>query len=277
MIPNIKPEELNNTFFTIIPVNNSIIDVSYMDYRINNPSAQTSSLSTTVGLQVYTKTFKTDIRLGFKSQDHLDDNHSNYIKFINSGIQKNFIEEISKLGEQNRNENLDNNRLDINIKYFKTDDSVLTSRKLLSKFISAGSFIAVNGRIGPANFMISNSKTYKYILNYLIGIQHVYDGNGILQLGTIAYNINNSIDDGLILMGRKNNMENIGTHCLILTDTDGFIKFDEIKTPQGNHIIMYYCIASVGSAYSQYLTLNSRSISYYRKEKLKKLNSIRNE
>jgi hypothetical protein len=275
MSPNIKLEELNDSLFTIQAVNSNIIDISYMDYKTNNYTytAQTYITPGTICLEFIKKTFKLDTRLNINinkySQYSQVDYHEHFIKIINSEIQKSFIKEISKLGEENRNENLDIiDRLDINIKLLKNKyDDITTSKQIYSKFISVGSVIAQKGRIGPANFLISNAKTYNYILSHLIGINHVYD-NKILQIGSSGFHIHNSVDDGIILVGRKNKIDTIGTHCLILADDDGYIKFDEL----GN---MHYCIASLGdNTKSQYISLNSRTLSYYRKEKLKKLNSL---
>lgn len=257
MITKIKPSELDNKFFTIIGTNKSLFNISYVGF------SQTPVLSNYqyISTKLLTTTFKTDTKLVMNEK-------SNYFNIINSEIKSRFIAEISKLSQQNRECNLETmDRLDIKIK----DNNIDVSKNLLSKFISAGNFIATEGRIGSAQFMISNTTTYRYILKYLIGINHVYNNN-ILQIGHIEYHIDNSVEDGIILLGRKNNIDSSGVHCVILTDDDGYIRFDEINTPYENNIVIYFNIITIGDAQSQYLALKSRSISYYRSQKLKKIN-----
>jgi len=268
MIPKIKPDKLDNKFFIIKGTNNNISSLYYLDTTITNSSLVLKP-STTISMDVNTKTFKIDNRIELNISKTFNNFNFNDIKDI---INKDFINKITKLGKQNRNDYKDIN-LDISVKEYKFD----ISRKIRSKFNSASNIIGSIGRLGPAQYTISNSKTYDYILSYINKDDILVFDNAILNIGGMPYLIDNSIEDDIILFGRKNEIDRTGVHCLILTDDDNNIRFDKIDSPYSPYskLIMYYKLIEIGNEIqTQYLSINTRDITHFRYKKLQRIKEL---
>ena len=191
-------------------------------------------------------------------------------------MNKDYIQKISELGDQHREMQLGLNRkFDINVHDMRKR-GMTPDRGIIAKFNNASNLIATEGRIGPAQFIVSNSKTYKYILSFIGGMQYLYKGNE-LWIGNMPYIINESVEDDKILLGRKNQIDQPGTHCLIMVDDGGYIQFQKMVNPDNfdTKLVMYYCIDNVGfHTYYQIMKLDTRDIAYYRNLKLQRIKEI---
>jgi hypothetical protein len=252
----IKPDELNNEFFSIIKSNTPNLCIYCMDYLSNQLLEKTYYINEVISFPYISE--ETAILPTY------------YIKKL---ITNSAIEKISELASINRRNNIEyvSRRLDISVEALKKtypDNNI--SRMILSKIISASTFIATNGRIGPAQYMISNFTTYEHLIRYISQkMELVFDRN-VLNLGGTHYYFDEQIEDGHVIFGRKD-VENSGVSCLILTDDDGYIKMYKGYSD----LYFYYKIIVCGE--NQYLKINTRDITYYRKKKLEKLMKLRYE
>lgn len=290
MLPKIKTELFDNIFYSVSNVNNDNVHISYMDYQITTTTSSTTTIMTgnvpypTIGLSLFTKNIKLK-KMDLMLTPFFDQLDINTVKHIYSQIKneldKDFFKKVAELGEKSRLMT-SIGRLDIDIAKLKIEyngDVEKISRNIISKCISSGSSIAVNGRIGPAHWIVSNQKTYNYILNYLKTDLVNYSNNQI-TIGGISYNVNNSVDDDILLLGRKNEPNISGVHCFILTDENGDIYIQEnINTSSFQKTIsIYYSIDDIGTYPEyQYLKLNTRSLSYYRAKKLQRIKNLYGE
>ena len=74
-------------------------------------------------------------------------------------------------------------------------DQHMIDRKIITKINLMSSYIAVDGRIGPGHYIITNSKTNEFLLN-LYGKYGGYD--------RLTYAVDDQLEDGKVVMGRKN-------------------------------------------------------------------------
>jgi hypothetical protein len=262
MLPRIKIKDIENELFTINGVNNHIVEINHIDF------VQTTSIPN-IQIQNIYPTIITPVV--YRKQVNLTPLHVNVkyntIDDIKQELTKKFIIKITELGKKHREKSEIKNKLDIDIKK-------LESRKIISKFISNGSNITVQGRIGPGQFLISNSNTYKDILKRLVedDINITYNDKLQLTLTTLTYFIDNSVEDDIVLMGRKNKIDTPGVHCSIEIDENGFIKFKEC---QENIIKLFYSIYDIGyNPEYQYYAIFIRDILYIRNKKLNKIKEI---
>lgn len=304
MIPKIKAELFNNNLYTVSKVNDHIISISYLDYLYSQPTTthtttfnyQSNVLDlfkaihlkpilsgmASVGLNVYNKTIhlnKLDIPIDRGIDINNISNTYNIFNTIRNEINKEFIKKVTKLGQAHRKSESFSDRLDIIVSDIKKKNENEIGRKIISKLISNSSFIAVEGRIGPSHWYICNSKTYSYIIKYIgNSVNLVYNKDNQIMIDSTPFIINNLVEDGIIITGRKNNLDQTGVHCLILTDSDGYIDFFETASPNFgrlNQLIMHCAIIDIGlQPETQYLNIKTRSIGYYRSEKLKKIKEL---
>lgn len=268
MIPKIKPEQLDNQFFSIKGSKIPDATVMFVDFQygglLNNPSTSIPTISP----NVFQKTFHLS-PLAFSSKNLT-------IETIQNEMNKNYIQKISELGEQHRELEITlAKKFDINVNNMKRK-GIPPERGIIAKFYNASNLLATEGRIGPAQFIVSNSKTYSYILNFIGSMQFLYKGNE-LWIGNMPYIINESVEDEKILLSRKNQIDQPGVHCLIMVDDDGYIMFQEMFNPDNfdTKLVMNYCIDSVGyHPYYQIMKLDIRDIAYYRNKKLQRIKEI---
>lgn len=156
-------------------------------------------------------------------------NFSNTIQISDdyTDLYNNIIYNLFELGLETFNK-LDDNK-EIFIKSIDEQDSFLYKRKLFSKINFASNHISINGYIGPANFIISNSNNINFLNEYC-------------KYNT---NINKIIHDGIlkdneILMGRKNTIDQPGLNFIYQIENDK-INYDIIKSGllPSNHF-MYF-------------------------------------
>ena len=291
MNPKINILELENDMFSVSPVYNLNSTISYIDNlnylnsittpasltrgALNNGGIIHSNFNFNFNVNVCTKNINLT-RLKFDiDKKYSEEQSTKYIKsVISDEITNKFIPIVLELGNKNR-EKLKNdlpnrlNKFDIFVdkiikefsqEKFNKEDKIM--RRIYGNFLNASNYITNNGRYGPANFFISNHKNYNDTNKY------------IKDINNIKYEINNSIKDDIIIVGRKNSVENNGIHCFIYSDNDKNIIFNKIETPYNISYVIYYTIEEIGSyAENQYLTLHTKDITYYRKEKIKKINN----
>jgi len=277
MNPTINILELDNDMFTISPVNELRCQISYMSYNSNAtqhiiPSSNTYPSQLSINLNSKIISLK---RISFSiNRNYTEDQINSYVKsIVKTELRSKFIPIILELGNKNIfNINSDTKKIDnfdiIIDKIEKKHSQEIGNKKndkirndICSKINISSSYIAINGRIGPANFYLSNSKTHNFLNKYL------YDGN------KVKYEIDNSIKESCIIIGRKNTIDNNGVHCFIYSDNKKNIIFDKTETPYSTDYSFYYSIESIGSSSeNQYLSLHTKSISQYRLEKIKKIN-----
>lgn len=274
MLPRIKPDSLKNDFYIVKPMNNTVGTISFVDFVYSTSTVQPNIFNKNIQLH----------KLEISISKYLNISEMQYVNYIYSIIKKEidneYFKKITELGEKNRF-NAPVNRLDIDISKMRTEyngDFGTVSRRITSNCITSSNFIAVNGRCGNAHWITSNIKTYNYLINYL---DSSYNNDNKINIGNIQYIINDSVDDDILLLGRKNTIDQSGAHCFILTDDDGYILFNEYINA-GDHFnknyVIYYAIEDIGiSPELQYLKLNTRSLSYYRRKKLEKIRKLNGE
>lgn len=294
MLPKIKPELFENKLFTIKGTPNYTTTVSFIDFQMSNQSGWNTvagnsfgSLSlqnvlpptptiSTISSNVFQKTFNLNNKIEFNvSNSTLFKLNPEDIKKI---ITNKFIEKITELGKYNRESNIENQKYNISITKLKKEvkESYTIARKIISKILMSGNNIAMNGRIGPAQYLISNSKTYDYIMNYLTHIEIIYDNNNV-KIGNMIYYVDDAVQDDVIVFGRKNKIEQTGVHCLILTDDEGYVQYQQINNPYSlsTKFVLFYEIIDVGfTPEKQYMTIDTRDISYKRFKKLERIKEI---
>jgi hypothetical protein len=275
----LKPELFDNKFYTVKKVNNDIVIVQFVDYQYSNPNAAN-------GINIFTKTIKLkrlDIPIDKFMQ--MDETKEAYLFYntIKNEINKEFIKIITELGDKHRVDS-PMDRLDIDIsklkKTYPDDSKDKIGRRILSKCISSSSYIATDGRIGPAQWILSNNKTYKFVLDYLSDSLLTYDDTSNLLVGGMQYIINDEIDDDIILVGRQNKIDQPGVLCTILTDENGYIYTQEVAgfNNYQRTVSVFYSVDEIGfNSIRQFLKLNTRSLGYYRAKKLQRIKELYGE
>jgi hypothetical protein len=280
MIPKINIKYLENDIYSIISSKNITSSISYIDFSYTQPqptlNASSSSAYGTVSPNVYLKNIQLK-RLEIPINTFLcnTNNTEQIFNIIKHEINKDAYKMITLLGEKSRI-TMPTNLSDFNIKKLKDKYNDRLSRSIIAKFISLSNYIANNGRIVPAQYVISNFKTYNYILNNLDPIDLTYDkkGNFFIDNGHTPYLIDDLIDDDIIIFGRKTQNDQSGVHCAILTDENNDIIFQEVKSFDNfnNKLIMFYEVFDIGkNPEYQYIKINTRTLEYYRNKKLQRI------
>ena len=279
MVHKINAQLFDNKFFTIKndKTNSSSVTVHCIDIQYSNQYISQSP--STVPPMLFQKTFKFNpinilFERNFMSDYRNEINH--LYNNIKNTIFNDFFKKVAILGEQNR---LTNIKFDIDISEIKKNSSNI-GRSIIARLNNASNYIASQGRLGPAQWFASNNKTYVYILSYMTDLNLTYNNDGQLMIGNAPFIINDLIDDDMILLGRKNSIEQPGIHCIFKTDSDSNIRFQEYSSigyRDNINFITEYAMDDIGSKPClQYFKINTRSIGYYRKLKLQRLKEIMN-
>ena len=262
-----KPKELENNFFTIERTTQDIANVIFMDFQYSAPIPTTNTSFPTLSPNIFQKTVKV-LPITFLKKDFNSEN-------IKKEINKDFFKVITDLAKQHRELSLDKN-FDIDIKELKRKGDYIT-RSIIAKSNNVSNLIALKGRIGPSQYLASNSKTYDYILKYIGHNRFLFNQNGTMMIGNMQYIIDDNIEDDIILFGRKNKIEQPGVHCLILTDDKGDILVHETVDPEmiNNKVTIYYKIIDLGfHPYYQFYFIKTRGVGYYRNLKLQRIKEL---
>jgi len=164
---------------------------------------------------------------------------------LTNGYDENYIFEefINKVTEICEPETYDERVFEHKtIREIETDKEI---RQLISRMISCGSYIAVNGRIGPAQFVLVPYHYYKKLFSYIT------EGK-LTNMDIIPTDL---LKDKMIF-GRKNKDEQSGIYLFL----------DEKRNK--------YCLKDVGNtAKHQYYILKVRCLQDERRKKIKQINN----
>lgn len=277
MIPKIKVELFENTFYTVIPTNNNTSQIAYVDFAFSNSptnnwgSTSSSTNYPTISANVMSQTINVQ-QLIIPIDRYIPQYNIPHILYetIKKEIDKEFFRKVTILSEQHRNLI----KFDMIIEEMKKTTNDI-SKAIISRFHRISSHIATEGRIGPAHWFTSNSKTYNYILSYLQDEHITYNQDMIPMFGSTPFIINDFIDDDIILVGRKNSLEQPDTKCFILVDDQKNVLFHEIShIGFHNNLVMYYTIEDIGQAHLQYFKMDTETLATKRYKKLKKIENL---
>jgi hypothetical protein len=269
MIPKIKPEELENDLYSIKGTITDRTNVMFVDFQYSNTPITpltSGAYPSVVSPNIFTKLISLD-----KSAFYITTGSPNIDmskEIVTRELNREFIKVLSELGEKHR-EKEDFKRFDINVSDMKKKGAEVP-RGIIAKILNLANLIAIQGRIGPLQYLIANNKTYNYILNNLGSNVNFMVKNGNLWFGNVKFIVDDSVEDDKILCGRKNSIDQPGIHCLILTDENGDILFQEYIGDNFNKkYIFYYKIVDLGfHPEYQYFKVDTRDIKYYRNMKL---------
>lgn len=214
----------DNRYYEIKKTKEQFVDICYLDFKYESNWIEKKEIN---GLEIFKKRFNLN--------KHIIKNFD--FENIKKEIDKEFGLMLSKMGEENRIS-------DINEK--------LDGDNLISKLKNISNFIAIEGRIGPAHWILSNQKTYDWIVKKL-NLSEI--NNDILFIDNLAVDVNESIDDDVLLVGRKNKIDQPGLACVILTDDDNNIIFEEDEKTK--EISIFFTITNIGFfPHKQYMKIN---------------------
>ena len=274
-IPPINVQIFKNDYYSVNPVKKINNTLSFIDFNTSIPQP-TSASYPTITPNIYQKNFtlnKLSISIG--NSYKYNNNQINFQYFlydqIKNELNKVFFNKITKLGELHRSG-------DVNFDISNISNNEKSGKRIYARLLNANNYIAAQGRFGPAQWIISNTKTYNYILSQLIDLTLNYNSSSQLLIGNAPYIINDLIDDDIILLGRQNQMESSGVHSFLLCDNNGNIELQLITYSTGDsEVQLYYGIEDIGlHPEYQFMKINTRSISYYRYKKLEKIKEIYN-
>jgi len=278
MIPKIPIKYLENDLYSIVASNNNNASIMSMDLNYSSPPTQPSSnfyntsYMQTISPNVMTKNILIDSQIVIETNytSGIDQNLEGMFRYIKNELNRDFYSKITPLGEKHRMEDIN---WDIDISKIKQQGKDIP-KTIWAKLNNSINYIANKNRIGPANFLVSNSKTFEYIFSYLKDELLQYTPEGRLQIGNVTFTVDDSVEDDFILLGRKNKLDTAGVHCLIKTDIDNNIDIYEEANTYRRTFILNYKMFDIGSnPHYQYLKLNTQTISYYRNKKLQKINN----
>ncbi len=165
----------------------------------------------------------------------------NKIMSINTYLQSEFTKIAKKLGDINRENALktkdEDSLFDIDISQIQTEKN-LNILKL--KLACISNFIAVNGRIGTADFLIANEANHLVLLD-----------NEPSSLNSV---IDKEIDDDVIIMGRRSDGSNPGVILILNENSLSNIVYNEQNEECVN---LTYAFALLGfHPEKQFFTIN---------------------
>jgi len=279
MISPFNIKELENPLFEVKGSDKNYFELSFIDFK----QSTTSNLSTQTSTNTYSNIISPSVyRTVVQLQPYTFQNYA-YIdsELILDKIKEDFVKNLVILGNKSRELSDAKNEFDItlkDIKKSKQNHSHIIHNKLN---LLKGS-IGFKGRLGPANFFISNHKVFRYLCEQADSMTFSSKDKNLYTLDNTNYVVNQNMPDDIMIAGRKNNTTQSGIHCVILTDKNGFVNIDrqeiqylgfppEVKTMY----TIYYAIVDVGSQPElQYYTINTTDISYQRYKKLKNIQEI---
>jgi hypothetical protein len=276
MIPIINASLFENPFYTVTPINQPTAQISYIDFAYSPTSSNTFTNSPS-NLITISPTFISKIikvkQLIIPLNPYIEPEPFYLYNIIKNEINKDYFNRITVLGEQHRKLDLN---FDIIIREIeKTTHNV--GRVIINRLNMTNSYIASQGRIGPAHWITANKKTYNMILSYLKNEDLVYNQSMIPMIGNIPFIINDAIADDIILIGRKNDIKQPGVHCFILVNEQKNIEFQEISNMSiyNTNLVLYYALEEFGNQpFTQYMKIDTENLASKRYKKLKRIESL---
>lgn len=190
--------------------NKDFIKVMFVDFKEDDLLSNDGEISEpdfTKCFQIFTNEIHLKNELVEIKDDNISESLTQYLnleflKIVEEQADKNRNSKISPLDE-NENSQFDIDCLkfseEIKISFPDIDDiSIFLKRKILAKLYNLSNWIATTCRIGPGKFLITNSKTNDYLLKLHINIE---------QFRLFVFD---SLEDGKIIMGRKNSFDQPG-------------------------------------------------------------------
>jgi hypothetical protein len=171
-------------------------------------------------LVVQSKTIKLNNKIRFSS-------HASASYEANSHLRDETLKEIRRVSKRNKPGVIKKAQTTFDIHYTKNDTLDVFSRRILSKILICGNFIAMNGRIGPGNTAIMSLKMAHYVCNSSnVGINFTHSKKSAKNpffYGTLS-SMNVFIDDSLnntIIVSRLGNDDSqINTNIGVFYDYD---------------------------------------------------------
>lgn len=238
----------NNRYYEIKNTKDQFVDLFYIDFKYETENDETII----VGPETFTKRYSLNKHIIEKFD----------FENIKKEIDKDFGLMLSKKGEENRkylnrviksgfSEKFDINEKDL-IEKAEGDISKI-GRFMVAKLNTTSSLIATEGRYGPGHWILSNQKTYDWFVKKLNNLGEI--NNNILFVGNLAVEVNESIEDDVLLEGRKNKIDQPGLACVILVDDDNNIIFEEDEKTK--EISIFFTITDIGFfPHKQYMKIN---------------------
>jgi hypothetical protein len=212
--------------------------VAYKETKSQNIEIKFPDFSKDANISVYDKNIVTgdvNCTILIKKSDTIKKLKPVLFNEISQTISKQIVSNIENLAELNRTNNIDATKLDFNVDVFLSGTTGTTShqvlvRKLIAKVYNASNYIAVDGRIGAAQYVITNgnlaytllddqNKNYNEPSNYIITITQITQIYPIGQLGNLTIYVDSYMrwDDNRIFLGRKNEPDQPGQLFVNLT------------------------------------------------------------
>jgi hypothetical protein len=278
MISSINIKDLENPLFTIKGVDEKFFELQFIDFKntsASNLSVQNNySYPSVISPSIYTK------RVQLKPYTFQNCQNINN-EIILDKLKEDFVKNLVVLGNKHRESSDMKNEFDITLKDIKGARKN-HSHKIQNKLNLLKGIIGFKGRFGPANFLISNQRVLRHLCEQADSMTFSSIDKNLYTIDNMNYIVDQNIPDDIMIAGRKNNINQPGIHCLILTDKNGFIDINmhEIMYPEFTrekivNYTIYYAIVDVGSEPElQYYSINTIDISYLRYKKLKNIQEI---
>jgi hypothetical protein len=169
------------------------IKIMFVDFKYNKDTSGLGVVSSDI--------FTNEIHLKKEFVEIKDDNiHESLSNFLN----EEFLKIVERLADKNRNskDSPMNGEFDMDyakiIEELPIQDPNLLTRKVVAKINNLSNWIATTCRIGPGQFIITNSITNEFLLK-------TYNNSQLYRLF-----VSNSLESGKIIMGRKNSFDQQG-------------------------------------------------------------------
>jgi len=185
------------------------LNIIFIDFKYQE-SEPDDEYQTVIGPDVFKKSLKlktVDVEI---KNDDIEESLKNYLNVEFTNI----IKELGEKSRSSKNTSL-NLSSDIDINKWREEtpliigDNLALIRRIIAKFNNCSNYIATSGRIGPAQFIITNDIINKYL----------YDLTGDLMfLNRLKYFVCKNLDNSEIVLGRKNEIDQPGV-CLIVKET----------------------------------------------------------
>lgn len=214
----------NNSLFEVIFTDREdSIEVTFIDIREKEFQNPPSTTLLDINLEVFKKQINLK-KVPVKIEKQEDIEHY---------LQKEFIEIIKELGLKKNDESI--SVLDIMLK--ADDDPV---RGIFHKILYRSNYIAVNGRIGSAQYTISSENTNDMLLK-----SDTYH--------SLTHIVDKEMDDETIIIGRKNDVFQPGVFLVLNENSLSNIEYNEKGE---KYVVLNYEFAVVGfHPEKQYLTM----------------------
>lgn len=179
----------------------------------------------------------------FLKEELIEIKNDDMISSIEDYLNNEFIRLAEIEGEKNKVYDIDYKELlEKNSHQF-----ILSNRTVVTKLNFMSFYIATEGRIGKGDFLISNEKTNKFILNCFDDAQNSNNFKLIVDKG---------LEDGKIIMGRKNDFSQPG--IILILNENSFKNIVYKDNKQYVNLIYSFSLEGLKSE-KQYLIINIKN------------------